>query len=338
MEIAKEFCDLKIYPQAEQIKQIQKCLELSRNVIRELDKCQLNTNTDTVIVKKSREIAQRFFNRSNHHLNRLALNTVIGSLCQYRFNCKALACTEKTQQLGFSADFIANFGLCCLFTKESGEALLLNNLLMLPILGTVPIDCPWDHCFNKITFMFIYRLGKSYRARIYSNWPFEKPQKQEDSWLGLNFGKHKLLFLSNGSSFSYYHLLDDRKQQNQQFKRLDAFMYYNEIFQKLYQPTLNGLIILRSQIPTGVPTSVSLFERYHFLIFLLEKANSVGLKVRIASKFPMAGKNDFEKAQSIRHAPESQEINDIEKIIKFLRHKLSDTSRNEKATQFVLNF
>lgn len=249
MQTAKEFCDVKIYPQTKQINEIKKCLELSRNVICELDKLQVDTTSDVVIVDKSREIVKRFVNRGNHHLNRLALNTVVGVLCQYRFNCKTANQAEDPKNLGFPGDFIAKAGLCCLFTKEPGKALLVNNLLMLPILGTVPIERPWEHCFNKITFMFIYRLGQTYRARIYSSWPFEKPQKQEDSWLGMNLGKHKLLFLSDGSSFSYYHLLNDRKKQRGQFKKMDAFMYYSEIYEKIYRPNLTGLIILGSQIP-----------------------------------------------------------------------------------------
>ena len=338
METVKEYCDLKIYPQDDQISNIRNCLDLSTNVIRELKKLASETDSDEMIVAKSRQIVKKFLNRGNHHLSRLAMSTIIGSLAQYRFNCQISENEKNKLNFGFSAEFILNDGLCCLFTKEPGEALLVNNLLLLPTLGTIPIECPWEHCFNKITFMFIYRLGETYRARIYSSWPFEKPQKQDDAWLGVNLGKHKLVFLSNGSSFSYYHLLNDRKNKNLVFKKLDAFMYYDEIFKKIKASRLTGIIILGSQIPVELPTTLSTLEKYHFLIFLLSKVSAANLKVRISKEKQINCHNDFEKANVIRHSKNTQEINDIDGLVNSLRQNLTNSAQGVNDFLTTLNY
>lgn len=314
MTNVKDYYDLKIYPQDEQIELINGCFELSRNVIREMNKFYRKTDTDDILVEKSRQILNRFENRSRHHLTSLALSTVVGTLAHYRKENQTRNRRDINEISGFSSEFVAKQGICCLFTKDQGEALLVNNLLLLPGLGTVPIECQWDHCFNKIAFMFIYQIGTEYRARIYSSWPFEKPQRHEDQWLGVNFGKHKLLFLSDGRNYSFYHLLNANKRKAQVFQRIDRFMYYADICQQILKPGLQGVIVRKSQLLQALPKTQSLTERYYFIIFLLERMSTKKVKLRVVDD-EIKGVDDFETARAIRHASQSVEVIDIKGLL-----------------------
>lgn len=334
MSDVKEYYDLMIYPQGEQIDLINGCFELSRNVIREMNKFYQKTDTDGVLVEKSRQILNRFENRSRHHLTSLALSTVVGTLAHYRSENQAKYLAEINEISGFSSSFVAEHGLCCLFTKDQGEALLVNNLLLLPGLGTVPIECKWEHCFNKIAFMFIYRVGADYRARIYSSWPFEKPQKHVDQWLGVNFGKHKLLFLSDGRNYSFYHLLNGNKRKGQVFQRIDRFMYYADICQQILKPELQGVIVRQSQLLHCLPKTQSLTERYYFIIFLLEKMSTKNIKLRVVND-EIKGTDDFATARAIRHAGKSFEVIDIKDLLSQI---LPGNGGHEKRLKFKSNF
>ena len=335
MEAAKEYCDIEIYPRGEQIEQIEKCLILSQNVVREIKKITLPTDTMTVISQNNRIVLKRFQNRGHQHFSRIALNTVVGTLSQFGKICilNSKACHKKSA--GFSQEFIEKAGVCCLYEKKAGEALLLNNMLLLPSLGTIPIAQPWKHCFNKVTLLFIYRRGVTYRARVYSSWPFEEPESSNDPWLGISLGKHKLLFLSDGRSFSYYHLMKERKKHAAKLKHFDATAYYADVFHKIYNTDLNGFVLLRSQLILKIPMTISGHEKCAFLLLLLERAKNVGLKVRIVSGPFSATENDFEKAQSIRHSRNTQELNELGPLIADLRQKLASTiSLNEETKNF----
>lgn len=319
MQDVKEYYDLIIYPQEEQVKQIENCLNLSKNVVREMEKVCDEKDPSIILVEKSREILKRFENRSQHHLTKLAFNTIVGTLAHYR-TCKKRKFVDKINQTsGFSPEFVADNGLCCLFTKDQGEALLVNNLLLLPSLGTILAANRSQHCFNKISFMFIYRCDNNYRARMYSSWPFEKPQKQDEPWIGINFGKHKLLFLSDGRSYSFYHLLSDRKKKClQSFKEFDILMYYFEIVQAILRPGINGVVMVQSQLLGAVEQTRSINEKKLFLLILLNNLAKKNIKLRVITG-EVKENDDFMKAQAIRHATRSFEISNIHKLISYLQ-------------------
>lgn len=322
MESIADFCDVRIFPQPDQVEQIRRCFSLSQNVVREILKISQPSDPEALLLDKCLLTLKKFQNRSHHHLSRLAWETIIGTLDQYRYYCRRVQQEKVCKSNLFFNKFISKSGVCCVLPKQKGEALLLNSILLLPSLGTIPLASPWEHCFNQVTVLYIYQLGEQYRARVYSSWPFEKASPIQDKWLGLNLGKHKLVFLSDGRSFSFYHLLKRVKNQNILGEGAKILKHYDEIFNRIDHPNLSGIILWRSQIPTVPPQSLSMMERCAFLLYLLEKAAVAGVKVRVVSEIELQTRNDFEKAQAIRHAAGSQDIVDFRPLIESLQQNL----------------
>ena len=192
-----------------------------------------------------------FLNRAKHGLSSLQQESLLANLYH----------PAKMSYLRWSAD-------------DSKYALFTRQGIILPELGEIGLEADLTGLNFIPKRVELQLLNEVYQLKISLFNTSSISQRNQPVRLGLFFGGHKLVFLSDGRSFAYFNRLNGAKKR--QFQR-SSQAYFEWVYQQIIHARLEEIVCLEED-------SINFQSKYRqetssFRAQLLHKLEMAGVKI-----------------------------------------------------------
>jgi len=217
------------------------------------------------------EIFIAFLNRAKHGLSSLQRDSLLANLYH----------PAKTSYLCWNSD-------------DSQYALFTRQGIILPELGEISLEVDLTGLNFIPKQVELQPLHEGYQLKISLFNTSNIPYYQQPARLGLFFGGHKLVFLSDGRSFAYFNRLNGAKKR--QFQR-SSQAYFDWVCQQIIHSNLEEIVCLKEDITTF--QSKYRQETSIFRTQLLFNLRAAGVKISFLKKeiVPLIKDQDYQNAR-----------------------------------------